>query len=89
MATKKTIAQEVKSVIKQNTCAGHKIVNETIAFMKTDNSKFDKDGKLKQGLHQEYFKNGFISCEGNFKDGERTGEWKYYLANGQLKAIGN
>ena len=57
--------------------------------MKIDNSKFDKDGKLKQGPHQEYFKNGTVSCEGNFKDGERTGEWKYYLANGQLKAIGN
>ena len=57
--------------------------------MKVDNSKFDKDGKLKQGPHQECFKNGSVSCEGNFKDGERTGEWKYYLANGQLKAIGN
>ena len=45
--------------------------------MKIDNSKFDKDGKLKQGPHQECFKNGSVSCEGNFKDGERTGEWKY------------
>jgi len=64
------------------------LVNEKIALMKIDNSKFDKDGKLKQGVHQEYFKNGSLSCKGIFKDGEKTGEWKYFLANGLLKAVG-
>ena len=57
--------------------------------MKIDNSKFDKDGKLKNGVYKEYFKDRSVSCEGYFKDGERTGEWKYYLAKGKLKAIGN
>ncbi len=55
--------------------------------MKTDNSKFDQDGKLKHGVHQQYFKNGSLSGEGIFKDGEKNGEWKCFLANGQLKAI--
>ncbi len=54
-----------------------------------NNSKFDKDGKLKNGVRKEYFKDGSVSCEVEFKDGERTGEWKYYLANGKLKSIGN
>jgi antitoxin component YwqK of YwqJK toxin-antitoxin module len=57
--------------------------------MKMNNSKFDKNGELKNGIQKEYFKNGSVSCEGAFINGERTGEWKYYLANGQLKAIGN
>ena len=56
--------------------------------MKIDNSKFNKDGELKNGVHQEYFKDGSVSCEGEFKDDEWTGKWKYYLANGKLKAIG-
>ena len=38
-----------------------------------DNTKFDKDGKLKNGVQKEYFKNGSVSCEGQFEDGERTG----------------
>ncbi|HAN17906.1 MAG: hypothetical protein A2X13_10670 [Bacteroidetes bacterium GWC2_33_15] len=57
--------------------------------MKFDNSKFDKNGELKNGHFQEFFKNGAIACEGDYKDGERTGEWKYYLLNGIIKAIGN
>jgi len=63
-------------------------LNNTVVNMKMDNSKFDKDGKFKQGVHQEYFKNGSLSCEGIFKDGEKNGQWKYFLANGQLKAVG-
>ena len=38
--------------------------------MKIDNSKFNKDGELKNGVHQEYFKDGSVSCEGEFKDDE-------------------
>ncbi len=57
--------------------------------MKFDNSKYDKNGKLKNGLHRDHFKDGSVSAEGHFKNGERTGEWKYYLLTGKLKAIGN
>jgi antitoxin component YwqK of YwqJK toxin-antitoxin module len=56
------------------------LLNKTVVFMKMDNNKFDKNGELKNGVHKEYFKDGSVSCEGEFKDGERTGQWKYYLA---------
>ncbi len=56
--------------------------------MKTDNYKSDHAGQLKNGPHQEFFKNGSLSAEGNFVNGEKEAEWKYYLLNGGLKAIG-
>ena len=57
--------------------------------MKMDNSKIDKEGKLKQGVHHEYFKNGSLSCKGSFKEGERIGEWKWYRENGELMQTGS
>ena len=66
-----------------------RLSNKNGVFMKMDNSKFDNNGELKNGIYKQYFKDGSVSCEGEFKDGERTGEWKYYLANSRLKAIGN
>ncbi len=45
-----------------------------------------------ENLKTEFTKNilrSSVSCKGIYKDGCRTGEWKYYLANGLLKAIGN
>jgi hypothetical protein len=56
--------------------------------MKMDQSKYDPDGKLKNGISKEYFKDGTLSCAGEYKNGEKTGEWKYYLRNGSVKAAG-
>ena len=47
--------------------------------MKMDNSKYDADGQLKDGLFKEYFKKGAVASEGLFKNDEKSGEWKYYL----------
>ena len=49
------------------TILNFKHINKTAVNKKMDKSKFDKDGKLKQGVHQEYFKNGSLSCEGILK----------------------
>src|SRR5437867_3550076 len=56
--------------------------------MKTDKSKYGAGGKLKKGVFREYFKDGTLSCIGEYRNGEKIGEWKYYLLNGLLKAVG-
>jgi hypothetical protein len=53
--------------------------------MKLDTSKYDSKGQLKNGLFKEYFKDGTLSCVGKYINGEKTGEWKYYLRNGLLR----
>ena len=57
--------------------------------MKLDKSKCDADGRLKNGTFKECCKDGVLSCVGKYCTGEKTGEWKYYLRNGLLKAIGS
>ena len=39
--------------------------------------------------HIEYYENEMIKELGNFKDGNRTGEWIYYEENGQIQSKGN
>ena len=56
--------------------------------MQRDKGKHDAEGQLKSGVFKEYFKDGTLSCIGKYRSGERAGEWKYYLRNGMLKAIG-
>ena len=56
--------------------------------MKTDKSKYDKDGNLKNGLFKEYFRDGSIACEGQHRNGNKTGEWKFYFKNGRLQSVG-
>jgi antitoxin component YwqK of YwqJK toxin-antitoxin module len=56
--------------------------------MKMDKGKYDAGGKLKNGIFKEHFKDGTLSCIGEYSNSEKVGEWKYYLRNGSLKAIG-
>jgi antitoxin component YwqK of YwqJK toxin-antitoxin module len=53
--------------------------------MKIGRSKFDAYGRLKNGLIKEFFKDGTLSCVGEYRNGEKIGEWKYYLRNGLPK----
>jgi antitoxin component YwqK of YwqJK toxin-antitoxin module len=45
--------------------------------MKASGSKYDTEGNLRNGPYQEHF-----------KEGEKTGDWKYFLKNGRVKAFG-
>jgi antitoxin component YwqK of YwqJK toxin-antitoxin module len=54
-----------------------------------DVSGFDEDGKPKHGPFKLYFKNGSVSCEGEFNNGKKSGKWKYFLNNGQLQSTGH
>jgi uncharacterized glyoxalase superfamily protein PhnB len=56
--------------------------------MKPDNSKLDADGKLKNGVFRESYKDGTLACVGKYRNGGKAGVWRYYLRNGQLRAIG-
>jgi antitoxin component YwqK of YwqJK toxin-antitoxin module len=56
--------------------------------MKINAHPLDADGNPRNGPFIEYFKDGTVACEGQFSEGQKTGEWKYYLKNGRLKAIG-
>jgi antitoxin component YwqK of YwqJK toxin-antitoxin module len=39
----------------------------------------DEDGNPKNGPFKLFFKNGLISCQGEFDNGEKSGKWKYFL----------
>jgi hypothetical protein len=56
--------------------------------MQAQQSKHGADGSPKDGEFREYFKGGSLSCEGHSRNGDKVGEWKYYLRNGQLRAVG-
>ena len=42
---------------------------------------------IKHGSWIEYFGNGRIAEEGNYKNGKREGEWVLYLETGGMKGI--
>ncbi len=48
----------------------------------TDNMGF------KQGLFREYFENGQLRSEGEYKNSKPVGEWKYYYPNGIIEQTG-
>ena len=64
------------------------IARTTIYSVKVDKSKHDTHGQLKNGIFKEFFKDGALSCVGEYRNGEKIGEWKYYLRNGLTKAVG-
>jgi uncharacterized protein len=43
---------------------------------------------LKQGFWKEFFDNGKLRAEGNYKDNTKTGDWKFYTENEKLKQNG-
>ena len=53
------------------------------------NHKNNTPDELKNGIHQEYFKDGTVACEGAYQQNKKTGEWHFYLLNGQVKAKGH
>ena len=44
---------------------------------------------LKNGLHTEYFENGQLEIEENYKDGKEDGTVTWWYENGQIKSEGN
>jgi len=49
--------------------------------------KLDDQGR-EQGLWKEFYENGGLKSEGNYKDGKREKQWSYYFANGQAEQTG-
>lgn len=49
----------------------------------------DEDGNPKNGPFKLFFKNGLISCQGEFDNGKKSGKWKYFLNNGQMQSSGS
>ena len=47
-----------------------------------------KDNGKKEGLWKEYYDDGSLKSEGNYKNDWKTGKWKYYYPNGQLEETG-
>lgn len=48
---------------------------------------FDSKGK-KTGNWREYFPNGQLMAEGNYRTGKRTGKWTFYYEEGKIQQIG-
>ena len=49
--------------------------------------KLDDQGR-EQGLWREFYEDGKIKSEGNYKDGRREKEWNFYYNNGQVEQTG-
>ena len=58
------------------------------SFQKSVNEKAEED-KLPKTYTKNYHDNGQLEEEGNYKDGEKDGMWKYYRENGELWKTGN
>jgi len=54
-----------------------------------DISGIDENGKPKNGSFKLFFKNGLVSCQGEFDNGKKSGKWKYFLNNGQMQSSGS
>ena len=48
----------------------------------------DEEGR-KQGAWKDYFPDGKIMAEGQYKDNYRTGKWNFYRENGRLEQTGD
>jgi antitoxin component YwqK of YwqJK toxin-antitoxin module len=44
---------------------------------------------LYQGFWKEFYLNGNIKSEGEYKNGKKTGKWKYYHENGKIEQEGS
>jgi hypothetical protein len=49
----------------------------------------DEDGNPKNGPFKLFFKNGLISCQGEFDNGKKSGKWKYASRTEKLLVGGN
>jgi antitoxin component YwqK of YwqJK toxin-antitoxin module len=43
----------------------------------------------KDGVVEEFFKDGTLSSVGKYRNGEKIGEWKWYRENGKLMQSGS
>jgi antitoxin component YwqK of YwqJK toxin-antitoxin module len=43
----------------------------------------DSSQQVHAGAFQTYYENGVTSAEGNYRDGEKEGLWKYYYKDGK------
>jgi antitoxin component YwqK of YwqJK toxin-antitoxin module len=50
-----------------------------------------RDGQawIREGLFQEFFRNGRLASEGLFKDDREDGHWREFYENGELAAEGD
>ncbi len=75
--------------VSQNTVRqAYPTIHQGVEFMK-DISGFDEDGNPKNGPFQLFFKNGRVSCQGEFDNGKKSGKWTYFLNNGQMQSTGS
>jgi uncharacterized protein len=47
-----------------------------------------KEDGVKDGPWKEYYADGKLKAEGNYKDDKRVGEWKFYYPDGKVEEIG-
>jgi antitoxin component YwqK of YwqJK toxin-antitoxin module len=79
------------------------VVQPTLVRHETNTEKF-KDGKTRierqiayfsddhfeaDGTYKEYYPNGQLFCEGQYKRGRQHGEWTYYFDNGKVNRKAN
>lgn len=66
------------------------VVIETIIYkkgIKSGEGIIDIKG-MKQGSWKEYYTEGILRAEGDYKDGARVGKWKFYHLNEKLEQVG-
>jgi len=53
------------------------------------NAKKPQDEPWKEGVTKDYYENGQLKMEANYKDGKLEGVAKFYYESGQLELEGN
>ena len=61
------------------------VIIERITYSKSGDTLILENTLDKMKMVREYYRNGQIEKEKNYKDGELDGKWTYYRENGQIE----
>ena len=64
---------------------GDEVITEKITYGKGGDTLIWEKPLDKFKMEREYYENGQIWYEGNYKDGKREGKWTEYYENGQIE----
>ena len=79
-----------KTIMKFKGSGSEEVMIEKISYSPSGDTLIrEKNGKRLRGLFTDYYENGQIKSEGNYKDGELDGKWTSYYENGQIEEEGN
>ena len=78
-----------KTIMKFKGSGSEEVMVEKIGYSQRGDTLILEKPLDKLKMEREYYEDGEIKEEGNYKDGERDGKYTSYYKNGQIKSEGN